>query len=119
MKTLIFIASLLTLFSCSTKHDKSKQHGQLKNIPEKAFWVGGTDGGNWFLVEEVHNHKNNATIKVYNDIDGSLIISKRFLLICPIDNQQLIDNLQEQINGFDGEKILLKSHNDKKACWLQ
>lgn len=119
MKTLIIIVTIFKLFSCSTKHDNTKQPSQLQNIPEKAFWVGGTDGGNWFLVEEVHNHKNNAIIKIFNDIDGSLIASKRFLLICPADNQQLIDNLEEQINGFDGEKILLKSLNNKKACWLQ
>lgn len=119
MKTLIIIATILTLFSCSADHDKVKPQERPKNIPEQAFWVGGTDGGNWYVVEHVHNHKNNAFIKVYNDTDGSLIASKRFVLVCPIDNQQLIDNLQEQINGYDGEKILLRSSNNKKACWLQ
>jgi hypothetical protein len=115
----MIIATILTTFSCSTKLDDKVEPVRLQNIPEKAFWVGGTDGGNWFLVEDVHNHSNNATIKVYNDIDGSLIASKRFMLICPVDNHQPIHDLQEQINGFDGKKILLKSPNTKKACWLQ
>ena len=119
MKTIIIIATIFTLFSCSANHDKVKPQERPKNIPEQAFWVGGTDGGNWYVVEYVHNHKNNAIIKVYNDADGSLIASKRFVLVCPIDNQQLIDNLQEQINAYDGEKILLRSPNNKKACWLQ
>lgn len=119
MKIVIIIVTIVTLFSCSADHDKVKAPKRPKNIPEQAFWVGGTDGGNWFVVEDVHIHKSNAFIKVFNDSDGSLIASKRFILVCPIDNQQLIDNLQEQINGFDGEKILLKSSGNKKNCWLQ
>ena len=119
MKALIIIAFLLITFACSIKQDETKEPVRLKGIPEKAFWVGGTNGGSWFLVEDVHSHKNNAVIKVYNDNDGSLIASKRFILICPDDNQIFIDDLQKQINGFDGKRILLKSDNRIEICWLQ
>ena len=37
----------------------------------------------------------------------------------PEDNQMLIDDLKEQINGYDGERILLKSSDGKRACFLK
>ncbi len=92
---------------------------KVKGIPENAFWIGGADGGNWYLIDNVHDHRNNAIIKVYNDNDGSLIVSKRFILICPSDNQTLIEELKEEIAGFDGEKILIKSPNGKQPCYFQ
>ena len=119
MKILSVIVFLLTISACSIKRDDIKAPIRLSNIPEKAFWVGGTDGGNWFYVEDVHKHGNNAIIKIYNDNDGSLIVSKKFILVCPADNQMFIEDLQKQINAFDGERILLESKNDKKACFLQ
>jgi hypothetical protein len=119
MKTLKALVFLFIISSCSFNHDEGKAPARVNGVPEQAFWVGGVGGGNWFLVDKVHDHKNNAVIKVYNDNDGSLIVSKHFMLICPTDNQMLIEDLQKQINGFDGEKVLLKSPNGKKGCWLQ
>ena len=115
---LIFIISL-TIASCSHENTNTIVPNRVKGIPDKAFWVGGTDGGNWYLVEYVHPHRNNAVIKVYNDQDGSLIISKRFMVICPEDNPTYIDSLQKQISSFDGEKIYLESPNGKAGCYLQ
>ena len=113
---ILFFAFLL---SCSTIIEKKREAVRLKGIPEKVFWIGGVDGGNWYSIDYIHDHKNNAIIKIYSDSDGSLIVSKRFLLICPSDNQMLIDDLKEQIQGFDGEKIYLKSPNEKAGCYLQ
>jgi hypothetical protein len=41
------------------------------------------------------------------------------LLVCPSESQVLIEDLNNEINGFDGERILLKSPNGKEGCWLQ
>src|SRR5690349_19245620 len=106
---LIFIAFVFTASACSLKQDKQKEPERVKGIPEKAFWVGGADGGNWYLVEDVNSHKNMASIKIYNDNNGSLITSRRFILVCHSGNQEFINDLNMQINGFDGERILLKS----------
>lgn len=119
MKPLSVLFFVLIIASCSDEKDKNKTPARLKDIPDKAFWVGGVDSGNWFYVDYVHAHRNNAVIKVYNGQDGSLIISKKFILICPVGVQMLIDNLQEQISAFDREKIYLKSTNGKKSCYLQ
>jgi hypothetical protein len=113
------IVLVAIISSCSVKQEQKNEPMRAKGIPEKAFWVGGTDDGNWYLVEDIHSHKNNATIKVYNDLDGSLIVSKRFVLVCSADNQIWIEDLKQQINCFDGKKILLKSPNGKMPCYLQ
>lgn len=117
---LFTIATFLLIFlpSCLYKRQEEITPVKAKGIPEKAFWVGGLDGGNWYLVDFIHPHKNGAQIRVYNDHDGSLIISKRFSLACPVDNLIWIENLEEQINSFDGEKIYLKPTNGKMSCYL-
>jgi len=124
-KKLILISLTIPLLfvfiiaSCSHKKEEAKSPLRVKGIPEEAFWIGGVDGGNWYLIENIHDHRNSAFIKVYNDNDGSLIISKKFYLICPLDNKTLIENLKEQIEDFDGERINLKSFDGKKSCYLQ
>lgn len=117
--TLFFISILFFFFSCSDKNDTSKVPERVDGIPEKAFWIGGPDGGNWYYIESIHPHRSNAIIKIYNDIDGKLIVSKMFILICPEDNPSFIDSLQKQINAFDGERILFHASPGKSACYLQ
>jgi hypothetical protein len=118
--SLIFpLLFVVLIVSCSDKKGQAKSPARVKGIPEKAFWIGGVDGGNWYLIDSISNQRNSAFIKVYNDNDGSLLISKKFDLICQLDNQTLIKNLKEQINFFDGEKIELKSFGGKKSCFLK
>lgn len=117
--SLIFISILFFFSFCSDKNDTLKAPERIVGIPDQAFWIGGPDGGNWYYVEYIHPHRNNAIIKIYNDRDGELIVSKRFILICPEDSPSLIDSLQKQINAFDGDKILLYAPPGKSACFLQ
>lgn len=107
----------LTLAGCS---HNSKHPIHLKNIPDDAFWVGNEQRGYWYLVHRIHNHKNNAYITIYNDQDGRVIISKRFILICTFsDNVTLIEDIKAQILDFDGKIIKFKSSDGKSVCFLQ
>ena len=119
MRSVTISSFIILLLSCSQTREEKIEPKLLSNIPERAFWIGGVDGGNWYVIDYIHDHRNNAIIKIYNDNDGSLIVSKRFMLICPSDNQTLLDDLKEQIQSFDGEKIYLKSPNEKSSCYLQ
>ncbi len=83
-------------------------------IPEDAFLAGKENKLNWFLINYIHNHKNNAQISIYDYESGELILNKRFLKICPIDELKLIDDLKKEIDFYDGEKIQLKDN-----CYLQ
>ncbi len=107
--------SFLVLFSCNNLKNESIAPNRIDTIPETAFWAGGLDGGNWYNVESIHSHKNNAIISIFNEQNGELIVSKRFFLICPADNLKLIENLSEQINYYDGERIGLLS----TECYLK
>jgi hypothetical protein len=90
-----------------------------ENVPEEAFWAGGADGGNWYLINKVDTIQNRAIITVYNDQSGDRILTKWFLINCPSDHAVSITNLRELINAFDGERIYLKAKNGKKECLMQ
>lgn len=109
----------MVIISCRNHKREIEQPTRKESIPDNAFWVGGVDGGNWYLIDHVNAHKNTAFIKVYDDGDGSLIMSKRFILICLESNQMWIDDLPTQINAFEGEKIYLNASTGKMKCWLQ
>lgn len=118
-KFLPLIILALVISACSAKNDRKQDPQRVKGIPEKAFWIGGADGGNWFFVHEVNNHRNNAFISIYN-VNGSLIIKKNFMVVCRVDRPPIwIKDLEQQIRGFDGTKILLISPTGKEICWMQ
>ena len=114
MKKIALIAFLFLLVSCNKNQKETYQPDKLKRIPENAFWIGGSDGGNWYVVENVNSHKNNTKISIYNDQTGELILSRKFMIICYTDNLHFIGDLKTQILSFDGDKIQLKN-----GCWLQ
>ena len=116
MKTIVLMI-LISLYSCVGTDHKYKilnntknvdASDKPKNISDKAFWVGGADGGNWYLVDSINKSRKEASIKVYNDYTGELIVSKTFKMKCINDDGINWDNLREQINAFDGEKIQLE-----------
>jgi hypothetical protein len=106
--------------SCRSQSDAPNVPPRKEGIPTDAFWVGGVDGGNWYQVVSVHNHKNNAFIKVFNDATGDLIVERRFFVVCiGATNPIWIEDLKNQITGFDGEKIYLQHPQGRDSCWLQ
>lgn len=90
-----------------------KSNINITGIPMNAFWAGRGKTGNWFNVEHINRDENMVTISIYDDVTGSLILHETFMKICHADNLHFIENLKEEIDYFDGEKILL---ND--SCFL-
>lgn len=84
----------------------------LTNIPKTAFWIEKNTSGNWFNVDWMHNHKNNATISIFDNL-GSLIIKEDFFIVCPNDEIEFMNNLEMKIDYYDGQNIQLKSN-----CYL-
>ncbi|WP_347175533.1 hypothetical protein [Polaribacter uvawellassae] len=85
---------------------------KLTNIPKTAFWIEKDASGNWFNVDWMHNHKNNAVISIY-DKYGNLIVKSKFMKTCPIDELKFIEDLKTEIDFYDGENIQLKDN-----CYL-
>lgn len=82
-------------------------------IPANAFWAGKENKGNWFDIEFINRERNMAKISIYDEKTGRLIIEKTFMKICTVNNLNFIENLKDEINYFDGEKIQLKD-----SCFL-
>ena len=101
------------LVSCNSKVETEKPAREI-SIPKGAFWVGNAENGHWFKIEEIHNHKNNAKISIFDGKNGVRLVSKKFILVCSNNSQVFIKNLENEIKSYDGLKIHLKS-----GCWLQ
>jgi hypothetical protein len=118
MKQLYFII-FIVIAACSVKNDKGYWPKKPIDIPENSFWAGGIHGGNWYVVHSIHNHRNSAIISVYDE-EGNIVVKKKFGVICRLDKPVIwIKDLEQQINGFDGQKILLKSPTGNEICWMQ
>ncbi|NQX85575.1 MAG: hypothetical protein HRT67_06680 [Flavobacteriaceae bacterium] len=85
---------------------------KLANIPKTSFWIEKNGKGNWYNVDWMHNHKNNATLSIY-DKYGDIVTKGHFMIICPSDEIEFMVELESQIDFYDGENIQLKSN-----CYL-
>ena len=119
MKNLQIVVFILLVSACSVNSDENYKPERPAGVSEDAFWVGGIGGGYWYIVHSVHDHRNGAIISVYDE-EGTLTVKKKFNVICRIDKPVVwIKNLEQQISGFDGKKILLNSRNGREICWMQ
>lgn len=92
----------------------------VSNIPKEAFWVGGDDGGNWYLIGNIDEKENTIQFKIYNDYTGDLIVDKAFKLHCENDTEIKWNNIKEQINFFNGKIICLTIINkNNKYCYFE
>lgn len=101
---------LFTLFTLSCSNDNGLNDTESKpaTIPADAFFVKGKEQ-NYYCQAQVHDHRNNAFINVYDATSGKLIQNKRFMVICKLEGNPIwIEDLKIQINYFDSEKFHLK-----------
>lgn len=95
-------------------------HRRPNKVPKDAFWVGGFDGGNWYLTENLNPHNKTVHFKIYNDYNGNLDVEGVFILHCDSKTEIKWENLIEEINLFDGEVITLKNHNkNEQNCYFK
>ena len=85
---------------------------KLTNIPKTAFWIEKSGTGYWYNIDYMHSHKNNARISIFDKF-GELISKGHFIIVCPADELEFMDDLEKQIDFYDGENIQLKSN-----CYL-
>lgn len=114
--TFLFVSFTL---SCSNYKSQKNTESKPANVPADAFFVKGKNQNYWCQAQ-VHDHRNNAFIKIYDATSGKLIQSKRFMVICRLEGDPIwIEDLKIQIDYFDGEKFHLKRPQGKDSCWLQ
>ena len=117
LKQIILI--LLTIFVLT--NCKTIPPDKVAGIPESAFWAGGKDGGQWYIVDSIDKNTKTIRCKIYNDNSGQLIVDKKFKLHCYLNESKINwDNLQNEFAGYDGEYLLLTTKDaDEKTCWFK
>lgn len=116
IKQLFFTSFLFILFSCHSSHEPEK----VKGIPVSAFWAGGSDGGNWFVIEKIDTAAEIIHLKIYHDFTGELLIDKPFILICKSNTSIDWGNIKNLISSFDGKIVYLQTANKaNKYCYFQ
>lgn len=116
---LFLMIGALIFFCCQNLERRTKFDWKPDCIPKDAFFVKGNGRGFWCQAE-VHNHRNTAFITLYDGEYGSLILAKRFSIICRVQDKPIwIEDLRLQIEWFDGKIFYLKPQAGMDACWLQ
>ena len=107
---------------CDTKESSAILHApdRVGEIPQDAFWVGGFDGGQWYLVDSINKIARTIHFIIYNDYNGDIVADKIYKLHCDNNQEVKWDNIQVQINCFDGVRIILTTINiDGKYCFFE
>ena len=109
----IFLICSLLLVCCNSKIENEKPVREI-SLPKDAFFVGNSESGNWFEIEEINNYKMTFKISIYSGRNGVRLSTKKYILACSKKNQVSIENLKNEIKFYDGSKIYLKN-----GCWLK
>ena len=116
-KTIIFSFFLVFLLSsCGTN-----KPARAKGIPENAFWAGGPDGGQWYLIDSINKSAKTINCKIYNDYTGELVIDKKFTLHCPSTDTEINwDDLEKEFRAYDGTTIYITTVDGYgKYCYFK
>jgi hypothetical protein len=93
---------------------------RVSGIPKEAFWVGGADGGKWYLIVSINKEVHATHLKIYHDYTGELEVNKQFTLHCHTDSILTLQDLKNYIDGFDGNRVYLSITNqDNEYCYLK
>ncbi len=102
------------------KNQRPQAPKKMANIPAGAFWIGGVDGGNWCLINNINTKAKTVNLRIYNDFNGKLLMNKNFKLNCNPDVGINWNNLKEQIDYFDGQLVYLSVLGaDGNYCYFE
>src|SRR5688572_28833746 len=105
MKQVILSLTIIILWtSCSTTAKQGPE--RIKGIPEDAFWVGGQDGGQWYKIKKLNKESLTVDFVIYNDYTGEIATERQFQLKCNSKNEINWDNFNDEINAYDGQRII-------------
>jgi hypothetical protein len=118
---MIFLIVLIIpalLYLKEKKEESQKVPKRLSTIPVQATWVGGVDGGNWYQITRVLR-PNTFQIRIYNENSGQVETDTSFALnfecsLVHLDSLSLLKNIE----GYDGEKVLLNLSENGNKCFL-
>lgn len=102
--SLIAVAMIFNVRFQNMPSEPSKQHNG--KLSKEAFWSGGVDGGNWFVIKK--KSKKKFLIEVYFDWDFELRDSGIFMS----KNDYEISELKALIGFYDGAGTIYLRNKD-------
>lgn len=115
MRKVLFIISIfLFLSACDVQKSEPEIPNKPAQVPNKAFWVGGLDGGVFVLVERSENLETNEYLGEIYYISGDLAYKGK-LNILPKDSVIIDYENPEIYQGWDGDTLYLASNKQLKV----
>lgn len=112
---IIVLITLVLFVMCNSKTKAPERHA---NVPMEAIWYGGSDGGNWIIVDESTTN-NHFKLRIYNDFTGELNRDEIFILNKACSELKFdADSICKYINAYDGERLILSVIREGKHCYL-
>lgn len=114
-KLLIILAGALLIFSAiiainpphiTFNDSKVVPPERPASVPDKAFWVGGVDGGNFILIKKQSGDNKLFFVKIFNDSTGDIEYKGLLKYSGQKDTQELLDN-PALYQGWDGDNLHL------------
>ncbi len=118
-RVLLMAVVVLGTQGCNEYQNKKSNPKPINIIPSEAFFVPGSSGGIYVLVEYLNPHMNIANLVLYDPITNLKVDSGRFMAICPLSDASFIPNPKEQFVKFENDTIWVRSETGKLACWMQ
>jgi hypothetical protein len=115
MRKILFIVSILLFFSaCDVPKSEPEAPNKPTQVPSKAFWIGGLDGGVFVLVERNENLEANEYLGEIYYVSGDLAYKGK-LNILPKDSA-VIDYMNPGIyQGWDGDTLYVVGNKQLKV----
>ncbi|MEQ8578249.1 MAG: hypothetical protein RIC57_12100 [Balneola sp.] len=110
LKLIILSIALITFSNCNQDFQRPK------TVPEKANWVGGSDGGVW--IESYIRSDSSAVLKIYSH-NGDILKNSEFILNKECRDVELSEEvLNSKMSAFDGSSLLLSISRNDRLCTL-
>ncbi len=78
-----------------------------KNLPDKAFWIGGVDGGNFICIEKSKDQNKVFPVQIFNDYTGEIEYDGKLKYM---GTKSILNEISTQslYQGWDGESLHLR-----------
>ena len=113
-KILLLLLTLIFLPACDVQQSEPEIPNKPSEVPDKAFWVGGLDGGVFALIEKNKNLEANEYLGEIYFVSGD-IAYKGKMSIFPKDNA-IIDYMNPRTyQGWDGDTLYIEGNKQLKV----
>lgn len=115
MKKIFFIISIIIFFpACEVQVSEPEPPNKPAQVPNKAFWVGGLDGGVFVLVERNDDLDANEYLGGIYYISGDLAYKGK-MHIFPKDSAAIDYENPKIYQGWDGDTLYLSGNKQLKV----